>query len=402
MQFWVKSLRIADQTLQQQWLEAASEHALRTSLKENGHTVLSLKARGTGLLGFLQSRDRPKPKLHFPMFCREVRTLLRAGMTIVEAVDTLTARNRVTGAPDDLAAMIANHLAKGLSLSSALREIENSPPVLIAAVRSGERTSNLVEALDDYLRYDTLVQQLRRKLVSAAIYPSLVTGLGLSISIFLLLVVMPNFSRMYENLRGPASGKGSTVIAFSQFVSQNRGLVFAVMSLLVVAVVLWVWSGNAKRWLISTAQRSLWLRAHLDDFELAMMYQSIALLIKGGYPMSEALMVVCQSAMTERLRIAVTHTREVVERGGSISQAFSDALLCDEVGRRLMAAAERNGDFFLAAEVVAQIHGERFELFIERVTRIIEPILLIVVAAIVGSIVVAMYMPVFEITSRLR
>ena len=63
--------------------------------------------------------------------------------------------------------------------------------------------------------------------------------------------------------------------------------------------------------------------------------------------------------MTERLRIAATQTREVVERGGSISQAFSDALLCDEVGRRLMAAAERNGDFFLAAEVVAQIHGRR-------------------------------------------
>ena len=67
-----------------------------------------------------------------------------------------------------------------------------------------------------------------------------------------------------------------------------------------------------------------------------------------------------------------------------------------------MAAAERNGDFYMAADVVSRMHGERFELFVERVTRIVEPVLLLLVALIVGSIVVMMYLPVFDMATRLR
>ena len=67
-----------------------------------------------------------------------------------------------------------------------------------------------------------------------------------------------------------------------------------------------------------------------------------------------------------------------------------------------MAAAERNGDFYLAADTVSRLHGERFELFVERMTRIVEPVLLLAVALMVGTIVVMMYLPVFDMATRLR
>ena len=131
------------------------------------------------------------------------------------------------------------------------------------------------------------------------------------------------------------------------------------------------------------------------------MYQAIALLVKGGYAMTEAMQVAADSALSAALKNALTQVRARIEQGGSVSQALAQADLCDEVGRRLMGAAERNGEFHLAADVVSRMHGERFELFVERVTRIAEPLLLLAVALLVGGIVILMYMPVFDMATQL-
>jgi general secretion pathway protein F len=272
----------------------------------------------------------------------------------------------------------------------------------VAAVRAGERTSDLAQALQDYLRFDTLVEQLRRKVVSAAIYPSLVTTLGLGISLFLLLVVMPNFARMYANLRGSAEGATAWMIGFSQWVSQHQAQALGAVAVLVLALAYWVWRGHARRQLLSLAMRLPWMRLRIEDFQLAMMYQAMALMLKGGYPMTEALGVASRSALDPRLGSALQQARTRIEQGGPVAQSLADARLCDEVGRRLMAAAERNGDFHLAADVVSRMHGERFELFVERLTRIVEPLLLMAVALLVGTIVVMMYLPVFDMATRLR
>ena len=140
----------------------------------------------------------------------------------------------------------------------------------------------------------------------------------------------------------------------------------------------------------------------MTDFQLAMMYQALALMLKGGYPMTEALRVASRSAMESRTVNALNAALGNIEQGSPVARSLSNEGLCDEVGRRLMAAAERNGDFYLAADVVSRLHSERFELFVERVTRVVEPVLLMAVALLVGTIVVMMYLPVFDMATRLR
>ena len=117
--------------------------------------------------------------------------------------------------------------------------------------------------------------------------------------------------------------------------------------------------------------------------------------------MTEAMQVAADSALSAELKSSLIQVRARIEQGGSVSQALAQAGLCDEVGRRLMGAAERNGEFYLAADVVSRMHGERFELFVERVTRIAEPLLLLAVALLVGGIVILMYMPVFDMATQL-
>ena len=397
MHYSVRSMRLGDSLVTESTLESSNEESLRTSLQTQGLTVLSVRAVSTRWsLKTRLSRNR------FPMFCREVRTLIHAGMTVVEAVDTLSARERLEGRQRGISAALLARLQQGQSLSTSLSTLPDTPPVLIAAVRAGERTSNLIEALDDYLRFDSLVEQLRTKVVSASIYPGLVTTLGLAISLFLLLVVMPNFAGMYENLRGTSNGATAFTIEVSQFVGKNRSTVLISILAVTVLLVFGVLSGQVQQFTAQIARSIPWIHKRIEDFQLAMMYQALALLLKGGYPMAEAMMVANESALSIEMKAALTEALGQIERGGLVSQALAEAHLCDEVGRRLMAAAERNGDFHLAANVVSRLHGERFELFVERATRIVEPLLLLAVALIVGTIVVMMYLPVFDMATSLR
>lgn len=390
-------MRLGDSLVTESTLESSNEESLRTSLQTQGLTVLSVRAVSTRWsLKTRLSRNR------FPMFCREVRTLIHAGMTVVEAVDTLSARERLEGRQRGISAALLARLQQGQSLSTSLSTLPGTPPVLIAAVRAGERTSNLIEALDDYLRFDSMVEQLRTKVVSASIYPGLVTTLGLAISLFLLLVVMPNFAAMYENLRGTSNGATAFTIEVSQFVGKNRSTVLISILAVTVLLVFGVLSGQVQQFTAQIARSIPWIHKRIEDFQLAMMYQALALLLKGGYPMAEAMTVANESALSIEMKAALTEALGQIERGGLVSQALAEAHLCDEVGRRLMAAAERNGDFHLAANVVSRLHGERFELFVERATRIVEPLLLLAVALIVGTIVVMMYLPVFDMATSLR
>jgi general secretion pathway protein F len=397
MQFVVRSVLPGEASVQRQQLAGADESALRSQLQAAGHTVLSVEPIKASLWSFKQSYRH-----QFPLFCKEVRTLIRAGMTVVEAVDTLSQRGSATGQQVNLASALLARLEQGQALSTALEGLQDTPLVLIAAVRAGERTSNLAEALDDYLRFNSLVEQLRRKVISASIYPALVTTLGIGISLFLLMVVMPNFARMYQSLRGKATGSTALMIDFSQYLSTHRIEVFFGLAVIFALGAWWVQSGLAKQAAVNVARAVPWLRMRVEDFQLAMMYQALALLLKGGYAMTQAMEVAGQSALSAHLSNALLRARTKIEQGSSVAQSMSDAGLCDEVDRRLMAAAERNGDFHMAADVVSRMHGERFELFVERVTRIVEPVLLLLVAMIVGSLVVMMYLPVFDMATRLR
>ena len=338
----------------------------------------------------------------YALFGKELKTLISAGMTVVEAVDTLSVRGDRAGRGQELTALLRDSLHQGLSLSAAIGGLPGVPPVLTAAIQAGERTSNLREALNDYLKFDELVTQLKRKVISAAIYPAIVTSLGVGICLFLLMVVLPNFSRMYQGLRASATGGVALTIGLSEWVSANRWGTSAVVACAIVALAGWVASGHAARFLITLARHIPPIYRRVQDFHLAMMYQTIALLLRGGYPMTQALAVASQSVLAAELRDALTQTLARVEAGGLVSKSLADGGLADEVGRRLLAAAERNGDFHASAEVVARMHAERFEVFVERLTRIVEPVLLMLVALAVGGVVVMMYLPIFDMATRLR
>ena len=334
-------------------------------------------------------------------WCRELRTLLAAGMTVVEAIDTLAQQQRQHGRGNP-AARLQELLGQGLTLSSAMRATEAFPDILIAGIKGSERSSELLAALDEYGRFDQLMSGLRNKVTSAAIYPLLVSGIGAAITIFLLLVVLPRFSAMYGSTGTSLSAVTTLVLKASQIASQYTHVLAAFVA---AALVLGFWSiraGWVKRallWLIDTWKP---LSNRVQDFRLAKLYQTLALMHRGGYPLDEALDQAAASRLGAGIDSAANEAAHSLRRGQRVSTALGEAGLAEPVALRLLAVGERSGNFDTVLQAIGERHAQRFALFLERSTRIIEPIMLLLVSLVVGSIVLLMYMPIFDMAASIR
>lgn len=392
MRYAVRWFDVTTETIREERVEASSEEAAASRWRSSGQAVIAVERLRVPLSTRTQRFD-------VAWWCRELRTLLLAGMTVVEAIATLNAQGRTRS---DVNATLLAHLEQGKSLSAAMQLTTAFPAVLIAGVKSGEMTSGLASALEDYLKYHDMLARLRKQVTSAAIYPALVVGLGGVIAIFLLLFVIPRFASMYGELHGPVSLATRVLVATSRGLANNGTLLGALVAAGIVALA-WAWrTGAVARLAIATVEAIPALRAQADEHRLAKFYQALALMFRGGYTLDAALHHSAGLALGARLSQATQAAEASLARGQRVSKAFTDAGLADPVAERLLAVGERTGNFDRVLQAIAERHAERFTTFVERTTRLVEPVLLLLVALVVGGIVVAMYMPVFDIASSVR
>lgn len=382
--------------------QADSLAALEAQVEARGWVLLGARDAGVGRAsGAAPLWRRGAQAFSVPWWCRELRTLLQAGMTVVEALETLQAL-APEGTRGDVQSGLIKALREGKALSRAMQDAGVFPAVLVASVKASERTSTLVSALDDYLKHDEMMVALRKQVVSAALYPAVVVCLGLLISLFLLLYVIPRFSGMYVDFQGNLSLATRVLLAVSRTVAAHTVWVMAGVAGLAVGAAWAVRSGLAMKTLLAVVARIDTLQRQWDHFRLAKLYQSLALMFKGGYTLEEAFAVCETLGLGDRMTTGLEQARVDLMRGRGVSAALSSAGLTDLVSERLLAAGERTGSFDLVLQTIAQRHAMAFTTFVERATRLVEPLLLLAVAALVGGIVVMMYMPIFDIANSIR
>ena len=394
MQFLTRWIAPSASSIAEAVLEAADEATLRAQLQSQGARVLSIAAAPRA------SMPRASKDFDAAWWCRELGTLLRAGMSVVEAIETM--QLQVTRAGGDVQTRLLKALHEGHPLSRAMQLAGGFPQVLIASVLASERTSRLADALDDFLQYDRQLKSLRRQLVSAAVYPAVVVGVGFLIAVFLLVFVMPRFARMYGTFRGELSPLTHLMLWFSGALTHSLpGVIIGL--LLTVLLLRWTFANGRGR-KAGTRVLSVFAptRRAQQDFARAKLFQSLMLTLRGGYPLVDALRVCERLGLASGMEAALAGAREHIERGQPASAALSHANLIDAVGERLLRVGERSGQFEQVLQTLADRHAEAFATFVQRATRLVEPLLLLVVAVMVGGIVIMMYMPIFDIANALH
>lgn len=383
-------------------LESLDEGQARAQAASRGLSVLSIQSVGGASARQPQATHWRSADLAW--WCRELRTLIAAGMTVVEALETLQVQSQ--GRSDERQAVQAELLSslhRGLALSQSMEALGCFPSVLVASVRAAERTSSLSGALDDYLSYHEMLDQMRRRVISAAMYPLLVAGVGFVICVFLITVVMPKFLGFLEGTRAVHTGVTWLLFSLSHWLNAHVPLALGMASAL-VAIVVWSWKSGALASLMRRLAMAIPPIARIvRSFELAQLFQALALLYRGGYPIEEAVGVCAAAARARGADLAhqLAVARECLVKGQGLSRSLTEASLTDEVSRRLLAVGERSGGIDGILQAIAERHAQAVSDFVERAMRVVEPILLLIVASLVGSVVVLMYLPIFEIATSL-
>lgn len=395
MRFNVKAMR-AGEGITALALDAANETDATRQAESQGYTVLAVGARST-LIGFRRAAS------HFPLvlFSHELLALLDAGLPLVEAVETLAEKEH---RPDVKRAItqVIEHLYEGKTLSQALEYFPQVFPALyVATVRAAERTGDLQEALQRYIAYQTQIETVKKKLVSALIYPVLLLGVGGLVTLFLLVYVVPKFSRLFENVGGDIPLLSRLLIQWGVLMEAHAlNLGIAALVLLVSLIYLArlpatrVWVG-LKLWSIPAVGE------RMRVYQLARFYRTVGMLLNGGIPVVVALEMVeglLHTTLRGLLRAATLEIRE----GKPMSQAMETNHLTTPVSLRMLRVGERTGRMGEMMERVAAFYDEEMARWVDRFTRLFEPILMLFIGVIIGGIVVLMYLPIFELAGSIQ
>jgi general secretion pathway protein F len=373
----------------------------RTRALHDGFQVLTCNPRPSG------SARRPKGDvaarhgLDITSFSYELSSLLSAGLSVLEALRTLEAKERLPARKNVLLELIKD-VSHGLALSTALGVHPGRyPPLLVATVSASEQTGDLGVSLLRYAEHQQSIRALRDKVTGAAIYPLLLLAVGCVVIFFLMGIVVPKFATLIESTRKELPWSSALMMTWGRFVASHAWTIgIAAMAGLALVVI------GARRTMRGGA-KSRWVEALpfagpiVRKFRHAQLYRTTGMLVRGGIAAPRALQLAANllgETDGERLAKAL----RLIHEGRGISAALQEVQLADPVASSMLAVAERTGALSEILERIAQFHEASLQRSVELTSRLFEPVLMIVIGLVIGAIVVLMYLPIFDLASSLQ
>ena len=377
-------------------VDALGEEDAVTQARALGYAVLGITRQGTSV-GRLLSRGSRFPVL---LFSQELAALLRAGLSLVESIGVI----REKEAKPDVARVLDRVLAAlrdGLPFSTALEaQGDVFPALYIGAIRPCERSGQLAEALGRYIVYQQQIELLKKKVISASLYPLLLTLVGMLVLAFLMMYVVPRFSQIYQDTGQSLPWLSRVLVEWGGMVAQHQKMALAmvVVGLLGGATVLTHPGSRAA--IMEKISRAPGLKAKIRTYHLARFYRTLAMLLRGGMPIVPALDVVA-SITTPLGSKAIVLSREAIQRGVSLSEAFASADLTTPISMRLLKVGERTGGLDEMLTKIAEFYEEETARLVDWALRVVEPALMVFMGLVIGGVVILMYLPIFELAGAI-
>ena len=380
-------------------VDATSVDEARLQATQRGYTVLRIRQAAIDWRQILFFTRAGRPALDVAIFIEQLRDLLAAGLSVIEALDTLCQTASPAARP--VMAAMASRLRAGRRLSEALGAEPAFPGLLVALVRAAELTSDLPSALSRFLEHEARVSELRHRVVSVAIYPALVALVGAGVLAFLMLYVMPRFARVFDGMGGELPWAARAMVWWSHWLSAH-GPWLAVAGAMLAGAAAWAVLSPAGR--MFTTRRLLAVPAlseRLRIYFLARWYRATGMLVEGGIPLAEALPL-ARSLLPAALRPSGLAVERHVRDGLGPAAAHVAAGMTSPVAGQLLHAGERTGDLGAVLTRIAHFHEAETGRALERGMRAIEPVLMVAIGLGVGIVVVLMYLPIFELAAAIQ
>lgn len=397
MDYLVKAVRGKEIVLLN--ISAAHANDAIAQAQAKGYSTIGASARTKSIANPFASHQNKK----FPiaLFSQELLALLDAGLNLVEAIESLAEKEQRLSIKHTLD-LVLQALYQGHTFSSALEmQLSTFPVLYIATVRASEKTGDLSEALTRYVSYELQLGLVKKKIVSASIYPILLIVVGGLVILFLLGFVVPKFSRIYEGTDGNLPFLSQVLLAWGLFLeSHGKELLIAVI-VGVIGLVYGLSRASLRRWLVALLWRIPALGARLRIFQLARFYRTLGMLLKGGTPIIAALESVIgllDVSLQAKMKAAATSINE----GQPFSIAVEQSGLATPIALRMLRVGERSGKIGDMMERIAAFYDEELSRWIDWFTKLFEPILMLLIGLVIGVVVLLLYMPIFELAGNIQ
>ncbi len=377
---------------------ADNKTALKRDLEGRGYYIFNIRPAA---ISILPGGKRGKIKQDdFIVFAQEFKALLKAGLPAIQSLDILIQRqgDNVLGR---LLQDVREEVITGASLSDAFAERRAMlPDNFVPALVAGERSGDLDGALQRFIELAKLTSNLRKSFRKALYYPIFLIVLSLGVLAIMFAYVLPEFSKFYEGFHEELPAFTLAVLGFSQMLQAN---ILIIVGAFIGLLFLFFWWRSTERGGRALARLKLKIPIAgniIHKYQLSQMFHSLASMLRGGMPIVTSLIDLERSAPSAILADDLRLARRKVSEGASLHEAISGTMLEKDLAAEMIEVGESTGALSEMLSNVATFYDEEVQSRLGALLSLVEPVMLVVMAALIGTLLFAMYYPLFNLLGR--
>jgi type IV pilus assembly protein PilC len=334
----------------------------------------------------------------FLTFNQELLALVRAGLPIVQSFDIMLERQKNLRFREVLLD-VRDKIKSGIALSDAFASYGDLfPAIYSTSLRAGERSGDLEGVLRRFLRYQKIIVNLRKRVVSALVYPAVLVGLSSTMVFVMLTYVIPRFAEFYKGFDAELPFFTRLMIAFANGLRDN--LIFVGIG---VAAIVFAF----RRW-VATSGRVMWDRwklkiplagGILHRFAIMQFTQSLGTLLSGGTPMVPAIEIGSQSVTNQEVSLRIFAIVQNVREGEPLWRSLESTGVMSDLAVEMIKVGESTGALTEMLANVSEFYDEEIEARLGRIVAAIEPIILVFMGGVIAVLLYAFYLPLFQLSS---
>lgn len=384
-------------------VEATGAGEARLRLESEGYRVFAVSSSSEGLSSVLSLGGSSKGKVKqadFLLFNQQFSALLRAGIPVLQAVELLKTRS----ASANLRAVLADveeKIKSGVPLSEAFEAQGLFPKIYTASILAGEKSGALDDVLSRFVTYLKRSVGVSRKLRGALAYPAFLLLAAVIMVGFLTLYIVPRMSDLFKSLAANKTLPSVTlaVLWFSNAVINNAFWLFPLLAIVGIALFAWLRTASGKLLLHKFLLKIPVAGQLIRNMATAQLARSLSTLLSGGITVPESWEIASQSINNLELRRRSQGVSAMIREGRAFTEALEQANWLPELALDMIGIGERSGSLREMLDEVATFYDAEAEVRLEQFTTLLEPAILLVMAAIVITILLAIYLPIIQMIS---
>ena len=334
----------------------------------------------------------------------QLSTYIKAGLTLNEAIKILTAQMKGNKARVTAFKAISYELTLGESFSSALEKQGTMfPALLINMIKAAEASGTLVETLDDMANYYTELDETRKQMVSAMTYPTIIMVFALAVIVFILVYVVPQFTEIYASSDAEITGVTKIVIDVSNFLKEDYMIIIGVVAVSIVTLVILYKTVKAFKTSFQIFIMHIPIVKDVIIYnEMTIFSKTFASLLRNNVFITDSMDILSRITNNEVYRAILYKTINNIVKGEKISEAFKDHWAVPDVAYYMIVTGESTGELANMMQKVSEYYQLLHKNIINNLKSFIEPIMISMLAVIVGLIIIAVIGPMFDMYEQIQ